>query len=444
MDVSLWIPGLDSDTNQNFENVHHGTNIDGMPSSEFLVIPDDCSNTTTVFLPTHKFTNANIGQSSALRHAVIGLGGYHWGLVNCGQDVMDMNDCDRIWRTHRGHALHDIRSHLFHFPGFSVLENNQRQEKIEALCGVIHLICLDILTGEGESDNLLTYIEAAVNLLAHIHFGKDSVTCEEGTKTPRLIDRHGLLTHEQISEDSETLSVSLLSAATFRFAILWSASARRRPIINERLERNVALHHVKMQHMFGCQVWVIASINEIVKLDYWRRELDKTRQLSITELVTRAESIKEAIEEGLEVLKADEKDSDECSVTDRTTIALITEIFASAAMTYLHIVVSGPHPTINEIQRSVVATIRLFETIADTSWVKFAVWPLCVTGCLAATAEQRNYVERLLLTRDPDPWAHRQLQKSLEAMKECWRRRDKDDSVVDWSVMGSWRGVMIA
>jgi hypothetical protein len=63
---------------------------------------------------------------------------------------------------------------------------------------------------------------------------------------------------------------------------------------------------------------------------------------------------------------------------------VVSSIFALSAITYLHTVVSGAYPDLNEIQQSVFRTMKVLVNLPDPGLLRYIVWLFCVTGCLAS------------------------------------------------------------
>lgn len=92
-------------------------------------------------------------------------------------------------------------------------------------------------------------------------------------------------------------------------------------------------------------------ILEASKLDDWKRECEKNRRLSVAELVRRGTKIETDINQGLAILDSHRPSQRQIdsSIATEAQILVVTECFALAALTYIHVVVSGPHPDLPEL-----------------------------------------------------------------------------------------------
>jgi hypothetical protein len=134
-------------------------------------------------------------------------------------------------------------------------------------------------------------------------------------------------------------------------------------------------HHaglIQIDQVIGCKNWVLSTILEVGILDQWKRDEQTNHRLSMKELTRRATSIEIMLEGGIKELSGS-------GVVD-----IVTSIYATSTLTYLHSVVSGLNPYLTEIQESVSRTISLLKQLPDSRAVSSLVWPLCITGCMAA------------------------------------------------------------
>jgi hypothetical protein len=69
-------------------------------------------------------------------------------------------------------------------------------------------------------------------------------------------------------------------------------------------------------------------------------------------------------------------------------------VCASTASVYLHVTISGPHPTIPEIKKDITDTISAIRLFPNTCLLKSFAWPLCIVASLADD-EDRPIFEQL-------------------------------------------------
>ncbi|RYO75585.1 hypothetical protein DL766_001830 [Monosporascus sp. MC13-8B] len=154
---------------------------------------------------------------------------------------------------------------------------------------------------------------------------------------------------------------------------------------------------IQMNQIIGCKNWVFLAILEVGELDKWKREEQENHRLSLKDLGTRAMAIEGMIETGL-------RESSGSALVD-----LITSIYATSTLTYMHTVVSGLNPNLREVQDSVSATIVLLKQLPDVRIAKNLVWSLVVTGCMASRS-QEDYFRGLIAMAGT----------SVRGLRNCW------------------------
>lgn len=154
---------------------------------------------------------------------------------------------------------------------------------------------------------------------------------------------------------------------------------------------------IQMDQIIGCKNWVLLAILEVGELDKWKREEMEHHRLSLKELGNRSMAIEGLIETGL-------RESSGSALVD-----LVTSIYATSALTYMHTVVSGLNPNLREVQDSVSATIVLLKQLPDVRIAKNLVWSLVVTGCMASRS-QEDYFRGLIAVAGT----------SVRGLRNCW------------------------
>ncbi|RYP10995.1 hypothetical protein DL764_000292 [Monosporascus ibericus] len=154
---------------------------------------------------------------------------------------------------------------------------------------------------------------------------------------------------------------------------------------------------IQMDQTIGCKNWVLLAILQVGELDKWKREEQENHRLSLKDLGTRAMAIEGMIENGL-------RESSGSALVD-----LVTSIYATSALTYMHTVVSGLNPNLREVQDSVSATIVLLKQLPDVRIAKNLVWSLVVTGCMASRS-QEDYFRGLIAVAGT----------SVRGLRNCW------------------------
>jgi hypothetical protein len=171
-------------------------------------------------------------------------------------------------------------------------------------------------------------------------------------------------------------------------------------------------------------------------LDEWKRRLEASGDLSMWELVRRAADIEMGLETGLitisETTSIDVTTTTASSGVSRPFIRDITRIFASAALVYLQVIISGPRPEVLEIRQGVSRTMAALGELTNKDLVRNVLWPVCIAGCMA-TVEHESCWRDLISNVSRDRWSFSYPSKVLTIMEECWRlRKCKPETGVDW------------
>jgi C6 transcription factor Pro1 len=256
------------------------------------------------------------------------------------------------------------------------------------------------------------------------------------------------LTSQRRLEDLAVLScedhttITLLLGSFIWFDILACASTGSRPFL--ALDHILILEgdRIHLEELMGCENWVMIVIFQISELDHWKKDSERNCKLSIAELAKRGALIEACLQQRLEKIAVrDTSQNDDISGAtlrfSKCTRTIITEIFALAALTYLHVVISGANPGVPEIIESVSRTVTAFKALSDARMLRWLVWPFCVTGCLVS--EEDESVFRGLISAGK--LSEKTVGTCIEAVKlieECWKRRQTGLGNCDWvSVMHS-------
>lgn len=197
--------------------------------------------------------------------------------------------------------------------------------------------------------------------------------------------------------------------------------------------------NINFEPYFRCQPRILQLLGKVCELDSWKRNLDASECLSLTELVARATPLRQAltryVKEGKVGPKSSSDDFARLQQADPhtahlTTTETISKITASAALIYLEIVVSGPRPLIPEIQTAMVDAIALLEQATTINVLRHVTWPICVIGCMAQ-ASQRDTIARLIPVANAS--SEQSLQNALRVVEETWKIQQNQGIPCDWT-----------
>ncbi|KKY27596.1 putative regulatory protein [Diplodia seriata] len=192
---------------------------------------------------------------------------------------------------------------------------------------------------------------------------------------------------------------------------------------------------MQLEQLTGCENWVVSHMVDIGALDEWKKEMQATQRLSLRDLVARAAAIEGPLTKAAaarlgstESVAARVGGLDAHRKANRRTC--VTHLFALAALTYLHVVVSGFNPALDEVRRTVADTLAALEALPDPRLLVHLAWPLTVTGCMAQP-HQEGVFRDLLARADQgsgsgggDDPALGRCRVAMQVMEGVWKRRD--------------------
>lgn len=197
----------------------------------------------------------------------------------------------------------------------------------------------------------------------------------------------------------------------------------------------------------------MALVLEISLLDQWKKEVQAAKKLSFVNLVKRGEGIQcrlrrelAAIENEINPWVGEGGEPSPAPLLATATPSIsapthpeISKVFILSAMTYLHVVISGPYPEVPEIAESISESIHAFKTLQDPRLLRNLVWPICISGCLAMDIHYdffRGLVSRAGITQYDTGVCF----GALQIMEECWKARVASSESCDWATAMQRRG----
>jgi C6 transcription factor Pro1 len=327
-------------------------------------------------------------------------------------------------------------------------------ESIKCLEGIIQLLSFDATIGN--ANNWIMHLEAASSLFEQINkeFGTDNAR-------PWYSILAGM--------DPLTMSIELTDGehpwasnqASWRFLtinLLWTDIIASTAL--ERTPRLARFHQellvgdkpeLRGSEFLGCQNWIILIISEIASLHAWKKEMRKSRALSMVELVKKASCIEKRLQAGIAELDSattnlfwDPHDpsarapdqpfagSGFEAITEigrlrsSTSQAFHTRIWARAALTYLTVVVSGFQPALPDIETNVVETIELLRRLPSPLCLRTFAWPFAVTGCLSLSENEEFF--RSLVNNMGPMQVFGTVKEALQIMNTVWEHRSCIDA----------------
>jgi hypothetical protein len=203
---------------------------------------------------------------------------------------------------------------------------------------------------------------------------------------------------------------------------------------------------IRLDKVMGCDNAVMILVAKIGNLDKWKRQAQATGKLSMIELVTRATSIEKDITSALaRIPKGREPSADFRSLygLSRATLSVyadfVTEAYTLSALTYLHVVVSGPQAELPEIRNNVLRSIDLFRRLPEPIIARALYWPIMISGSMALP-EEEDLFKQMLAESGVKPVFVGPGWNIIKVLKECWRRRRMNHPLPVES--GYWADIM--
>lgn len=230
----------------------------------------------------------------------------------------------------------------------------------------------------------------------------------------------------------------ILSCSTQRKAPS-GAEAYRKLLADEEFAQN-------LRDVIGCESWILVTIMDATFLEIWKRDQEVQGNLSIRELVSRAEKIDSIIEKAIDrlstILQSHTPFTDTTSNQNNHSDRLHhvqTYIFAHSILIHLHTIVSGSLPGVPEIQQSVDRTISAWKICPSLVNLKLLAWPYCV-GASLAVGSQRDTFRELFLEASPKEPALGNYLYLQSVVEECWRAFD--ERTLDRDVSCDWKDIL--
>jgi hypothetical protein len=195
------------------------------------------------------------------------------------------------------------------------------------------------------------------------------------------------------NEDEVTLKF-IMGIYTW-FDITTSVAVGSSPFLAEHYDRLLGGVNppLRMEKFSGVRNWVMIFIGKIASLDSWKRTSQSSGTLSIIELAKKTTQLETELKQALDNFS---KGCQNSTVLDRparvtlqhlTPLAVysnyVTEVYASSALTYLHVVVSGPYPDLPDIRETVCRAMELIKKLPHPALPRCMWWPLLITGAMA-------------------------------------------------------------
>jgi hypothetical protein len=220
----------------------------------------------------------------------------------------------------------------------------------------------------------------------------------------------------------------------------WSVSIGKAPRLSELHDQvlNEFPALFRLQNIIGCESWVVRTIGRIAGIQEWRNTQAMLGKNITIGLCKESEQIRDDLNQGLE--RTWKKLQNPSNLSERSSLET-TRIFALAAMTYLHVTISGPRVDLAEIQTSVRRTLYALNQLKDNNLLKVLHWPLYLTGCMAIGEDRKYILDLFGIVHVLYSGACAQDRYS-QRLKEYWAAREMDPNYNLWET-GAGRPLFI-
>ncbi|GJJ08388.1 hypothetical protein Clacol_002603 [Clathrus columnatus] len=191
---------------------------------------------------------------------------------------------------------------------------------------------------------------------------------------------------------------------------------------------------VDMLSVMGCTNETVLAMSETAVLGYWKDMEMKRGTLSVPKLVERGRAIeKRYLSREHDATLLDGR-GDNLDLRRR----LAANVFRSSARVYLHSILSGCMPQVEEIHNGVDETVRFLKMIptsagASGSVIRSVVLSIALCGCMTDEAEHREFLSSCLISlagQEVSVLGNCRQAKLL--MERVWELRDGGKQDVDW------------
>ncbi|EPE26774.1 Zn2/Cys6 DNA-binding protein [Glarea lozoyensis ATCC 20868] len=378
--------------------------------------------------------------SPVVRQAILCQSSYFFSLAR-GTETSDV-----VWETvltQTRDTLGMLRQSLQVIESSEITEHLHGAVRIMASIMQVQRFDIAVLSFE----NCQTHLNAALALFKRLFEGFDPAV------EPSRSDSTFYTVMSRLGPPSEIQCVQIPSAeqAAFSFSsallilddIMASTVLQEQPRLYEyhgSLLNSIdgAEPPINLEHVIGCQNWVLLQIGETAVLDAWKQQCKRAGNLDVMQLVHRATIIKDTLEANLSRLESDlaappryggslfDLFKAEYCLPTANQSSLVTRVWAHAALIYLFVVVSGWQPSSVDIRYHVGQIIELLSSqTSSPGLLRTMAWPFCVAGCLAESAQEDHL--RVMVQALHPPSIFGTVRKALEIMENVWRNRNSGD-----------------
>jgi len=118
-------------------------------------------------------------------------------------------------------------------------------------------------------------------------------------------------------------------------------------------------------------------------------------------------------------------------IYNKHTVLFVTNIFASAAIIYLHTVITSSDVSPSLVQLALRNTIESMRMVTDPRMFRGLIWPLCVAGCMASSKADQDFFRICAAGAVNDSRSFGNSGKALDILERSWLLQRERGKLVD-------------
>ncbi|KAK2008957.1 hypothetical protein LZ32DRAFT_436473 [Colletotrichum eremochloae] len=328
-------------------------------------------------------------------------------------------------------AVSILRSLPSAISSLSLLDEELKGSHIIAACTcVMQAVFLEVYLG-GTSQWTGCLKQAA----PYMHALIDLVCSEKESTSPSKTTKH---TVHQVQKAS---AKALLGQMVW-FDIIGLVSTGHGPSLGTNHSFLLDSDVFDLKETSGCENWVAKSLYEIHDLRTWKAKEVDAQRLCVIKLAERGGTILEILKKQIvtteEGLRSDTEtpqgmNDEGSSVFEplEQNLKTITMAYATAAVIYLHVIVSGPTPLLEDIRRETPRLVEHLKVLASRGLLCHVSFPLCVASCFMEDHDLDFFKGFVPTDRHSRPWRFETCDRAIMIAQECRKRRG-DGRRCDW------------
>lgn len=296
----------------------------------------------------------------------------------------------------------------------------------QMLSTIVQLMTVELHMG---TNNWTLHLDAATSLFQHMLDGASSTNNPDDSFAAVI---HELGGSEAIFQGANPPLLTPTQAC-FRFyatKLIFSDC-----LAGTTLEQEPRLHHyssellksdadpaksanINIAEVFGVQNETLLLISATASLAAWKKAEEESKQLSVTELVSRVNQLEMRLENHLHELESPVAEPNYRKTIPidllagriplpKHTASIVSRIWALATKSYLFVTASGLQLYHSVLRSTISQTISLLEVLVSKddiqlpAWLRALAWPICVTALLVTSATEKHSLRKLLHIMQP-------------------------------------------